>query len=397
MRNWLTYSIACVLGSAFYFLFGNYAWFEGLTATASQFVLSASSVLLLVVVFTTFAASVASFAARHDIGLKTFLITIFWGVGTTIFLSLAAALAFSIMPASVPASFATESSRTLFLSNALVLNVLNYRNVLVATVFAAFIAGFAVRPTSSIFTPIYNIANALSEVSYRLCLDLSRFWWLPLFFISAGWTSVTVQTGLSSTWVATFVIFALIAVFGLLPLAYFVATGLKHNPYSRMFRLLPAALPAFLSGNAAVAAVPYYTSVRNNLGVQKRVTSLTAVQSMFFAKGGSAACATLFICFALFGSSSLQLGFSRILPVVLCCSLFSIICTLAPGSEVLFISIYALNYMGIDSVGVSQVMASLPLCAGIAALVNTLSAGLAADVCAVNLKAGTYVYRKDMI
>lgn len=391
MRNWLTYSIACALGSAFYFLFGDYAWFEMLTVTASQVVLSVSSVLLLVVVFTTFAASVASFAGRHDIGLKTFLLSLLWGVCTTLLLSLCAALAFKIMPAGIPASFASEDSA------ALALNVLNYRNIMAAVIAASFVTGFAVRPTSSVFTPIYNIANSLSEVSYRLCLDLSRFWWIPLFFISARWTDVTLATDLTSSWVATFVIFALLAVFGLLPLSYFVATGLKHNPYSRMFRLLPAVLPAFLSGNSAVAAVPFYTSVRNNLGVQKRVVSLTAVQSMFFAKGGSAACATLFSCFVLFGSSSLQIGLGRLLPVVLSCSLFSIICCMAPGSEILFISVYALNYMGSGAAAVSPALAALPLCAGIAALVNTLSAGLAADVCAVNLKAGTYVYRKDMI
>ena len=397
MRNWLTYSIACVMGSAFYLLFGSYAWFEVLTVTASQVVLSASSVLLLTVVFTTFAASVASFAGRHDIGLKTFMLTLLWGVCTTLLLSLAAALAFKIMPAAVPASFAMEDSSAVFSASGIALNVLNYRNIMLATVATAFVAGFAVRPTSSIFTPIYNIANSLSEVSYRLCLDLSRFWWFPLFFISARWTSVTLQSDLSSQWVASFVIFALIAVFGLLPVAYFVATGLRHNPYSRMFRLLPAVLPAFLSGSTAFAAVPFYTSVRNNLGVQKRVTSLTAVESVFFAKGGSAACATLFSCFMLFGSSSPQLGFSRLLPVVLSCSLFSIICCMAPGSEILFVSVYALNYLGSGNAGVSPVLASLPVCAGIAALVNTLSAGLAADVCAVNLKAGTYVYRKDMI
>jgi len=397
MRNWLTYSISCALGVAFYFLFGNYPWFGVLTAAAADIMLSVSSVLLIVVVFTTLSAAVASFAARRDIGLKTFLLSLLWGVGTTLLLSIAASLAFLTMPAAVPATFPPEDFRTAFLSNTIILKVLSLRNITLAAIAAAVITGYAVRPTSSIFGPIYSIANSLSEVSYRLCLDLSRFWWLPLFFMSARWTSVTVQSGFSGNWLSTFFIFALIAVFGLLPLAYFAATGFRHNPYSRMFRLLPAALPAFLSGGFVFAAVPFYTTVRNNLGVQKRVTALTAVESAFFAKGGSAACATLFTCFVLFGPSSLHSGLARLLPVALSCSLFSIICSMAPGSEILFISVYALNYLGSGSVPVSPAMAALPLFAGTAALINALSAGLAADVCSVNLKAGTFVYRKDMI
>lgn len=397
MRNWLTYSISCALGVAFYFLFGSYPWFGVLTTAVSDIMMPVSSVLLIVVVFTTLTAAAASFAARRDIGLKTFLLTLLWGAGTTVLLSVAAAVVYMTMPAAVPATFPLEDFRTTFLTNTIILRVLSFRNITVAAIAAALITGCAIRPTSSIFSPIYDIANSLSEVSYRLCLDLSRFWWLPLFFMSAKWTSVTVQTGISGNWISTFFIFALIAVFGLLPMAYFAITGFRHNPYSRMFRLLPAALPAFLSGSSVFATVPFYTTVRNNLGVQKRVTSLTAVESAFFAKGGSAACATLFTCFVLFGPSSLQAGFAGLLPVALSCSLFSVICSMAPGSEILFISVFALNYMGSGTVPVSPAMTALPLYAGTAALINTLSAGLAADVCSVNLKAGTFVYRKDMI
>ncbi len=397
MRNWLTYSISCALGVAFYFLFGNSPWFGTLTVAATDIMLSVSSVLLIVVVFTTLSAAAASFAARHDIGLKTFLLTLLWGVGTTLLLSIAAALVFLTMPASVPATFPLENSGAVLLSNTIVLRVLSFRNITLAAIAAAVVTGFAIRPTSSIFSPIYSIANSLSEVSYRLCLELSRFWWIPIFFMSARWTALTAETGVSGNWVSTFFIFALIAVFGLLPLAYFAATGFKHNPYSRMFRLLPAALPAFLSGGFVFAAAPFYTTVRNNLGVQKRVTALSAVESAFFAKGGSAACATLLTCFLLFGPASLNTGLARLLPVALACSLFSILCSMAPGSEILFISVFALNLLGSGPVPVSPAMAALPLCAGTAALINTLSAGLAADVCSVNLKAGTFVYRKDMI
>lgn len=397
MRNWLTYSISCALGVAFYFLFGNSPWFGTLTVAATEIMISVSSVLLIVVVFTTLSAAVASFAARRDIGLRTLLLNLAWGVGTTLLLSVAAALTFLTMPASVPATFPLEDYRTLLLANTIILRVLSLRNITLAAIAASVITGFAIRPTSSIFSPIYSIANSLSEVSYRLCLDLSRFWWIPIFFMSARWTALTAQTGLSGNWVATFFIFVLVAVFGLLPLAYFAATGFRHNPYSRMFRLLPAALASFLSGGFVFAAAPFYTTVRNNLGVQKRVTSLSTVESAFFAKGGSAACATLITCFVVFGPASLNTGLGRLLPVALCCTLFSFLCSMAPGSEILFISVFALNYLGSGSASLSPAMAALPLCAGTAALINTLSAGLAADVCAVNLKAGTFVYRKDMI
>mgnify|MGYP002868693926 CR=1 FL=1 len=127
----------------------------------------------------------------------------------------------------------------------LTLAFLSPGKTLLAVMFAALLLGFALRPTSSIFKSSYDLANSLSEVMFRLCKDVSRIWWLPLFFLSAAWTEKFRACGLSFAAVSGAGLLTILLGLALLPLLYFVATGFRENPFRRIFRLLPALLPAF--------------------------------------------------------------------------------------------------------------------------------------------------------
>lgn len=252
MKNRLTYLISSALGLLFFFMFGEETWFDPLISGAIGLITPFCAVSYLAVLFLTLCAAVASFSARRDIGMKVLLVSIAWGLAASAVLCLLSGPVFGLFSQKLSVSQSVSIPEII--------------NPFTIVLCSALVLGFALRPTSSIFKEAYGLSNSLSEVAFRFCTDISRIWWIPLFFFSAGYAG-------SEAWLPC-AVFAAIAVFAVLPLLFCIFTGFRHNPYRKLYRLIPPAVSAFFSGSADASYIPLYCTCRNNLGVQKRVVSL---------------------------------------------------------------------------------------------------------------------------
>ena len=274
MKNWLTYLLASVLGALFFLVFGTEAWFGPLVDTAVSVIVKFCTAAFPVTVFFTLCAATASFASRRDIGGKTLLFTVVWGLASSLLLCLAATAFNRLFP------------NTIDTGSAVALGTPTLSRLALAAI-TALVLGFALRPTSKIFNEAYKLSNSLSEVVFRLCKDVSRIWWIAVFFLSAKQAPAIPTMGLAA------VCLTVVCASGLLPLLYCVFTGFRVNPYKKIIRLLPALVPAFFGASAEAAFIPLYVCERNNLGIQKRVAALTIPLGRIFSRGGTLAVAVL--------------------------------------------------------------------------------------------------------
>ena len=405
MRNTFTHLFSALLGLLSYLLLSKYPWYLPFINSASAFLIKFSFILFLFVFFFSFSAAVASFFARRDIGHKVLINSFFWGFLTTLVLCAFAAVVFFVFPVSLFNNSAASVTSSFKFADLFKILFSNWKNLpfspssFGALIIIAFFTGFAFRPTSVLFKDAYSFINSMSEVVFRTCKDLSKFWWLIVFVFSANWASnLPVKENALTVSFSVFKIlflFFVIAVFGLIPLLYCLFTRFKKNPYAQMLRLSASVLPAFFSSNPFTSTATLYATERNNLGLQKRVVSLAIPFNAVFARGGCAAISTIVVCSILYPQKFYLLF---VLYVSLLCAFFSLFCFISPGLEVFSVSYLVLNVLGLaDTQTINTLIVFLPVFNSLSLLTDVLLSGMSASVLGINLNAGCNIGRKDMI
>ena len=179
-----------------------------------------------------------------------------------------------------------------------------------------------------------------------------------------------------------------ITIFFVLPLLYGVFTLFRKNPYKMLLRSVSTLLFSFSSSNT-IAAIPLAESIsRQNLGVQKRISSVSIPLMTIIGKGGSAF-VSIIVLLSLYQATTGEIpGTEVIVYTALTAMLVSFISSTSLGTETALITVLTLNILGINLYGAENaIVAFMPLLSGIGSLIDTAIAMLGASV--VSSAAGT--------
>ncbi len=421
MKTWLTYLAAAAMGLAFQVIFKESSFFYSAMNCMSSLTLRLGVFVVFPLVFFSMTAGTASLGKKRGSNGFVWLSTFFWSLLTTIVLSIVASLVFKFLPVAFPivehTSVATTKDNSLYkafaeltaskvslaspLSFNSFTNLVKTSDILFPVMFLALVLGYALRPTSEIIYPAYNVINSLSEAMFRLARQTAKIMWLAIFFISGAWFETLWLDGtvfVSLNFIAMLCLIGFGTFLIIIPLIYAIATGFKRNPYRQIIRLLSSSTAAFFSVNSLFSMPALYTNCRINLGIRKNVVSTALPLHKILTKGGSAMMGTLCSCSLLLAASGTMPKVSQIITIALACTVVSFASSLHSGYEVVFCISCALGLLDIDIAdNISSIFGILPLINGIALLFDTLLAGLGTSFTACNLKADCNIVEQDTV
>lgn len=418
MKTWLTYLAAAAMGLAFQATFKESSFFYSSMNFMASIVLKLGVFIVFPLVLFAMTSGTSSLARKKGENGFVWLSSFFWSLLTTVTMSIAAALVFKAVPASFPLANASSvqgkslcdafmelTSNRLSLANPLsanaFLNLVKSSDSLLPVMFLAVVFGYAIRPTSEVMRPAYQVLNSISEAMFRLARQTAKVLWIAVFFVAGTWCETLWLNGtVFSSW--RFITMLCVAGFGtfliIVPLIYAIATGFKRNPYRQITRLLSAATAAFFSVNSLFAMPALYTDCRINLGIRKNVVSTSIPIHSILTKGGSAMMGTLCSCSLVLAATGAMPTILETVTIALACTAVSFVSSLHSGYEVLFCVSCALGLLGKDVAGGAESMIGmLPLVNGMALLFDTLLSGLGTSFTACNLGADCNIVENDTV
>lgn len=421
MKTWLTYLASAAMGLAFQVMFKESSFFYSAMNFMATLTLRLGVFIVFPLVFFSMTAGTASLGKKKGSNGFVWLSTFFWSLLTSLVLSIAAALIFKLLPVSFPVientsvtavkdstlykAFAELTSSKLSLANPLSFNsftnLVKTSDILFPVIFFALVFGYALRPTSEIIYPAYNVINSLSEAMFRLARQIAKIMWIAIFFISGAWyenlwLNGTVFVSLNFISMLCLISFGTFLI--IIPLIYSIATGFKRNPYRQIIRLLSSSTAAFFSISSLFSLPALYTNCRINLGIRKNVVSTALPLHKILTKGGSAMMGTLCSCSLLLSINGTSASISQIITIALACTVISFASSIHSGYEVVFCISCALGLLNIDTTdSLSSIFGMLPLINGIALFFDTLLSGLGTSFTACNLKADCNIVEKDTV
>ena len=377
------------MGLATTLLLGQFPAYATFIQSASTHLIQFGGFVLFPIVFFTFASGIASLR-KDKMGGRVASSTIIWTILPTLILTIIGSLLFIILPTKFPASSSAgagtsavlEFIRTTGEYTIASLNPINpfyslasNQGMIFPICIVSFILGYFLKPDSDIIRPAYVTMNSFSEVMYRISSAFAIYGFAFVYIIVASFfmqlqTDATIFV--APRFMFTLLLLSTIALLGILPLFYGFLTHFKSNPYRILYRTLGAQLAALFSGSVLFSSPMLYSLTRNNLGIQKRISSTTIPITSMFAKGGSAMIA-VFTIFSLIYSATGSLPEVKIIVFIVLCSFFvSLISSAFLGFGVFFITYLTMKIVGIDLANAEMSLVGiLPLLCGLGTLLDS--------------------------
>ena len=415
MKTWITYIAALLMGLAAALLMSSIDLAYEIISSVSSFLVSFGMFITIPVVFISFASGTASLMKDRK-GWKTAGMSFLWSVISALVLAFAACIIFIAEPEAFPVTSSagsapgtlsshvyymlSSSSSSLYPGNPFLTLATTIRFIL-PVVIVAWIFGLALKPSSDIIRPAYTTMNSFAEVMYRISRTYSVYGFFLTFFASASLFIGIYQekTLFAAPEYAVLIVLALAAaVLIILPLLYGVFTGFKKNPYKVLLRAIAPALLAFSSSNS-VCTIPVSESIaRQNLGVQKRISSVTAPVFSIIGKGGSAFISTIILLSLYQATANEAPGTGVIAATALTAVLVSFISSFSMGTETALITVLTLNILGINLYGAENaIIAMLPLIGGLGAMVDSIISSYGSSIVATAIGTDIEIPYRDTI
>lgn len=403
MKTWISYAAALFMGLAATLLFGDSAFFAHAAVSVVSVLVDVGFILLVPFVFVAFAAGTASLRKDRK-GWTLAWTTIAWSAATLILLPLVASVIFSLFPAVFPVTSTAGAPASVlppFLGSIFMTSISgNNPLFLLSVVVMALALGYFLKPDADVIRPAYAVMNSFSEVFFRFARGLSVAGVIFVFFFSSYWFTSLYQDGtifVAGRFLIMTVGSAIIALFGILPLVYGMATGFRRNPYRAIYRLAAPALLALFSGNIYFSWPVLMSASRQNNGVQKKIVSTAAPLYVFLGRGGTAFMATLTAIAVVYASTGTLPGFGVTVAIAAATMLVSFASAFHPGYELLAAVILALKFHGISLYGgEAALLAFLPLLGGIGLLLDVMIAGLGQDITSATMETAVTVDYRDI-
>ncbi len=393
MKTWITYLAAILMGIATCLIFSDYTAATGIFSSVTGFLISLGIFLFIPIMIITSASGIASLR-KDRLLAKSTGIMLLWSLLTTALMAIAAALIFNALPAVFPVSssagsdasifesvFNSASSRALnqtYPSNPF-LSIATTTYYIVPILIISWILGISLKPNADIIRPAYTVMNSFSEVMYRIIRTVTVYGFFLVYSSSSYFFLALFQEKtvlVSPQFMKLLTAASLIAVFVLLPLLFAVFTLFKKNPYWAIGRSFSPIVSGLFTGNILVSSLINEGSSRQNIGVQKRITSTATPVFTIIGRGGTAFITTITLL-ALFKAVGAELSISSSIIMSLAVALASYLSCIATGYEIIVVLFAALKLTKLNLYGAeATILAMLPLLTGIATMLDTAIAAL---------------------
>ena len=373
-------------------------------SAATSFLTGVAALLFLVVSFVTIASGTASLR-KNRLGGRTVRITIFWAVVTTLILSMLGVILANGIPQIFPVSSSAGGNYTEVLSSfTSSIDALDAGSIIgkffLPLVFAAFILGAALTPSSDVIRPAYTVMNSFSEAVYRIQRTAAYF---GAFYVYVAGTAFFLNIWQEKTAFVSpkpFVALALsvlLVIMVVLPLLYAIFTGFRKNPYGVVGRGLAGLLTAFLSSNIYASSLMGESLSRSNMGIQKRISSTATPLSILIARGGTAFVSTL-TTVTLMKTLGAEISTFALVILALTISGLSLVSSFFPGVEIAVVSVFAIRFLNINVYGAeAAIVALLPILNGFAVMIDVLISFMASAIVGARTKTDAKIPLKDTI
>lgn len=373
-------------------------------SAATSFLTGVAALLFLVVSFVTIASGTASLR-KNRLGGRTVRITIFWAVVTTLILSMLGVILANGLPQIFPVSSSAGGNYTEVLSSfTSSIDALDSGSIIgkffLPLVFAAFILGAALTPSSDVIRPAYTVMNSFSEAVYRIQRTAAYF---GSFYVYVAGTAFFLNIWQEKTAFVSpepFVALALsvlLVIMVVLPLLYAIFTGFRKNPYGVVGRGLAGLLTAFLSSNIYASSLMGESLSRSNMGIQKRISSTATPLSILIARGGTAFVSTL-TTVTLLKTLGAEISTFALVILALTISGLSLVSSFFPGVEIAVVSVFAIRFLNINVYGAeAAIVALLPILNGFAIMIDVLISFMASAIVGARTKTDAKIPLKDTI
>lgn len=373
-------------------------------SAATSFLTGVAALLFLVVSFVTIASGTASLR-KNRLGGRTVRITIFWAVVTTLILSILGVILANGIPQIFPVSSSAGGNYTEVLSSfTSSIDALDSGSIIgkffLPLVFAAFILGAALTPSSDVIRPAYTVMNSFSEAVYRIQRTAAYF---GAFYVYVAGTAFFLNIWQEKTAFVSpepFVALALsvlLVIMVVLPLLYAIFTGFRKNPYGVVGRGLAGLLTAFLSSNIYASSLMGESLSRSNMGIQKRISSTATPLSILIARGGTAFVSTL-TTVTLLKTLGAEISTFALVILALTISGLSLVSSFFPGVEIAVVSVFAIRFLNINVYGAeAAIVALLPILNGFAVMIDVLISFMASAIVGARTKTDAKIPLKDTI
>ncbi len=373
-------------------------------SAATSFLTGVAALLFLVVSFVTIASGTASLR-KNRLGGRTVRITIFWAVVTTLILSMLGVILANGIPQIFPVSSSAGGNYTEVLSSfTSSTDALDSGSIIgkffLPLVFAAFILGAALTPSSDVIRPAYTVMNSFSEAVYRIQRTAAYF---GAFYVYVAGTAFFLNIWQEKTAFVSpkpFVALALsvlLVIMVVLPLLYAIFTGFRKNPYGVVGRGLAGLLTAFLSSNIYASSLMGESLSRSNMGIQKRISSTATPLSILIARGGTAFVSTL-TTVTLLKTLGAEISTFALVILALTISGLSLVSSFFPGVEIAVVSVFAIRFLNINVYGAeAAIVALLPILNGFAVMIDVLISFMASAIVGARTKTDAKIPLKDTI
>lgn len=373
-------------------------------SAATSFLTGVAALLFLVVSFVTIASGTASLR-KNRLGGRTVRITIFWAVVTTLILSILGVILANGIPQIFPVSSSAGGNYTEVLSSfTSSIDALDSGSIIgkffLPLVFAAFILGAALTPSSDVIRPAYTVMNSFSEAVYRIQRTAAYF---GAFYVYVAGTAFFLNIWQEKTAFVSpepFVALALsvlLVIMVVLPLLYAIFTGFRKNPYGVVGRGLAGLLTAFLSSNIYASSLMGESLSRSNMGIQKRISSTATPLSILIARGGTAFVSTL-TTVTLLKTLGAEISTFALVILALTISGLSLVSSFFPGVEIAVVSVFAIRFLNINVYGAeAAIVALLPILNGFAIMIDVLISFMASAIVGARTKTDAKIPLKDTI
>ena len=373
-------------------------------SAATSFLTGVAALLFLVVFFVSIASGTASLR-KNRLGGRTVRITIFWAVVTTLILSMLGVILANGIPQIFPVSSSAGGNYTEVLSSfTSSIDALDAGSIIgkffLPLVFAAFILGAALTPSSDVIRPAYTVMNSFSEAVYRIQRTAAYF---GAFYVYVAGTAFFLNIWQEKTAFVSpkpFVALALsvlLVIMVVLPLLYAIFTGFRKNPYGVVGRGLAGLLTAFLSSNIYASSLMGESLSRSNMGIQKRFSSTTTNLSIQIDRGGTTFVSTL-TTVTLLKTLGAEISTFALVILALTISGLSLVSSFFPGVEIAVVSVFAIRFLNINVYGAeAAIVALLPILNGFAIMIDVLISFMASAIVGARTKTDAKIPLKDTI
>ena len=373
-------------------------------SAATSFLTGVAALLFLVVSFVTIASGTASLR-KNRLGGRTVRITILWAVVTTLILSMLGVILANGIPQIFPVSSSAGGNYSEVLNSfTSSIDALDAGSIIgkffLPLVFAAFILGAALTPSSDVIRPAYTVMNSFSEAVYRIQRTAAYF---GAFYVYVAGTAFFLNIWQEKTAFVSpkpFVALALsvlLVIMVVLPLLYAIFTGFRKNPYGVVGRGLAGLLTAFLSSNIYASSLMGESLSRSNMGIQKRISSTATPLSILIARGGTAFVSTL-TTVTLLKTLGAEISTFALVILALTVSGLSLVSSFFPGVEIAVVSVFAIRFLNINVYGAeAAIVALLPILNGFAIMIDVLISFMASAIVGARTKTDAKIPLKDTI